>query len=203
VIKKGAIISKRALKLASLLGLIVLLLFVFWRIRQHMRASKDYVQQEPEQKITQDKDIPLSLKLNDQSVQARVLSEQVSSKTYEGRDEHFEEFDQAEQLWVSRVKEIIGKPHFLLYLELKKLNDEEKMLAYKEYHDYLRQKYGEHFSYNISEDQSLREKQINQRYLEKLLKIIGPDTFKSYTEAKDLFNESMRRQDKESIQVEF
>jgi uncharacterized protein YgiM (DUF1202 family) len=82
-------------------------------------------------------------------------------------------------------------------------NEKEKMQAYKEYHNYLRQKYGDKFSYNITDDQSAREKQINQRYLKDLLKLIGPEKFKKYTASKDQFNEEMRRKNKESIQIEF
>ena len=122
-------------------------------------------------------------------------------KTY--NDEEFEVFDKLEKEWNDEVKTIIGEDHYPAYQEMKSRNEKEKMQAYKEYHNYLRKKNGDNFSYNISEDQSIREKSINQQYLKELLKLIGPSKFTKYTSAKDHFNEKMRRNKKEAIQFEF
>jgi hypothetical protein len=67
----------------------------------------------------------------------------------------------------------------------------------------LRQKEGDKFSYSISNDQSVREKEINQRFLKDLLNLIGPEKFRLYISVKDQFNEEMRRNNKEAIQIEF
>lgn len=145
-----------------------------------------------------DKITPTTLKIN-----SATSKEVQKTKEREFTDEDFKEFDQIEKNWLQTVEVIVGEKNYPRYLEMRNRSEQEKMQAYKEYHDYLRQKYGDTFSYNISEDQSIREKQINQRYLKELLQLIGPESFKKYTEAKDLFNENMRRENKESIQMEF
>ena len=118
-------------------------------------------------------------------------------------NDDFEVFDKLEKEWNDKVRTIIGPDNYLAYQDMKSRNEKEKMLAYQEYHDYLRKKNGDNFSYNISEDQSVREKNINQHYLKELLKLIGTEKFVKYTSAKDQFNEKMRRDKKASIQIEF
>lgn len=118
-------------------------------------------------------------------------------------EEQFAAFDRMEKEWLTTVQGIIGADHYNRYLEMRDNNEKEKMMAYKEYHDYLRQKYGDKFNYNISEDQSVREKEINQHYLQELLKLIGHDKFQVYLKARDKINEDNRRNNKEFIQIEF
>lgn len=158
------------------------------------------IESETNQNQKTEKNVPSSLKINPK---AKVSGEDQKTKDREFTEEDFKEFDQIEKNWLGTVELIIGEKNYPRYLEMRNQNEKEKMQAYKEYHDYLRQKYGDTFSYNISEDQSIREKQINQRYLKELLELIGPEAFKKYTDAKDLFNENMRRENKESIQMEF
>lgn len=151
-----------------------------------------------------DTKVPPSLKINTQAkVAGNKPEENKNYRLKESKDEQFEIFDKLEKEWLTKAQAIIGAEKYSQYLEMRNQNDKEKMQAYKEYHDYLRQKYGDKFSYNISDDQSIREKQINQRYLKDLLKLIGPEKFKIYTATKDQFNEEMRRNNKEAIQIEF
>jgi uncharacterized short protein YbdD (DUF466 family) len=118
-------------------------------------------------------------------------------------EEQFDAFDRMEKAWLATAESIIGVNHYARYLEMRENNDKEKMMAYKEYHDYLRQKFGDKFTYNISEDQSVREKEINQRYLKELLALIGETKFQAYLKARDKINEENRRNNKEFIQIEF
>jgi hypothetical protein len=148
-----------------------------------------------------DPKIPPSLKTNP------MTDPSVEKKNYRvhetAEDEQFVEFDKIENAWLVIAEEIIGADKYAQYVDLRNRNEKEKMQAYKEYHDYLRQKYGDKFTYNITDDQSIREKQINQRYLKELLTLIGPEKFKNYNAAKDELNEEIRRENKESIQIEF
>lgn len=118
-------------------------------------------------------------------------------------EEEFAAFDEMEKKWLSSVKNIVGDKNYAGYLGMREQNEKEKMIAYKEYHDYLRQKYGDKFTYNISEDQSVREKEINQRYLKDLLEMIGKEKFQAYVKARDKINEENRKNNKEFIQIEF
>ncbi len=118
-------------------------------------------------------------------------------------EEQFAAFDRMEKAWLAVAESIIGITHYPRYLEMRDNNEKEKMMAYQEYHDYLRQKFGDKFEYNISEDQSIREKDINQRYLKDLLALIGNEKFQAYVKARDKINEENRRNNKAFIQIEF
>lgn len=115
----------------------------------------------------------------------------------------FAAYDEVENKWLAEVQNIMGDEFYPQYLEMRERNEKEKMQAYKEYHDFLRKKHGDNFSYNISEDQSIREKKINQIYLKELLQLVGEKKFKAYIEARDKINENNRRNGREFIQVEF
>ncbi len=185
--------------------ILVFIVIIAWFVYRAMHApvAKNEVVIESETKIAADKNIPPSLKINQDAKNSHTENGEVKSRVYEKEDASFEEFDKMDEAWLAKAKEIVGEDKYALYLDMRKRNDDEKLIAYKEYHNYLRQKYGDKFSYNLSEDQSAREKQINQKYLKELLKLIGPEAFKKYTAEKDQFNEKMRRQNKSSIQVEF
>ena len=126
-----------------------------------------------------------------------------AGKVVESPENNFELYDRMEKKWLNLVLNIVGSKTYPLYLEMRERNDQEKMRAYKEYHDYLRLKYGDKYSYHISEDQSIREKKINEHYMNELLKLIGEEKFKTYLKAKDNFNEESRRQSKEAMIIEF
>ena len=117
--------------------------------------------------------------------------------------DQFAVFDKMEKSWLAVAETIIGKVNYPRYLEMRESNEKEKMMAYQEYHDYLRQQFGDKFEYNISEDQSIREKDINKRYLKDLLTLIGNKKFQAYVEARDKINEENHRKDKSFIQIEF
>ncbi|MDD4975529.1 MAG: hypothetical protein PHY93_14310 [Bacteriovorax sp.] len=184
----------------------ILLISVGWFVYRALRVPLEKV-------VETDSDIkviatntftiaPPSLKVH-APIAGTAPEEKKNYRVRETEDEQFEVFDKLESAWLLKAQEIIGADKYALYLDMRNRNEKEKMQAYKEYHDYLRQKYGDKFSYNITDDQSAREKQINQRYLKDLLKLIGPEKFKNYTATKDQFNEEMRRKNKESIQIEF
>jgi hypothetical protein len=136
-------------------------------------------------------------------VQKKNKETHKAGKAVETTENNFAIYDQMEKKWLDSASLIIGPKTFPIYLEMRERNDKEKMQAYKEYHDYLRFKYGDKYSYNISEDQSIREKKINERYLNDLLKLIGQEKFKAYLKAKDDFNEESRRRSKEAMIIEF
>jgi hypothetical protein len=148
---------------------------------------------------------PKSLK-NETTPPVRLPSEP-KSKTYEemapDQEEKFEIFDKMEKKWLDQVKTIIGPKNYPIYLDMRDQNEKEKAEAYKQYHEYLRQKHGDQFSYKISEDQSTAEKNINQKYLKELVTIIGEQKFAEYLKARDQINEEYRRQNKLFIQIEF
>ncbi len=146
-------------------------------------------------------DVPVTLKTGDDTTTPRKVREH--SELTKDEEEQFAEYDQMEKTWLEDVKSIIGDKEFGPYLEMREINEKEKMQAYKEYHDYLRKKFGDKFNYNISEDQSVREKEINQKYLKKLLEKIGKEKFQAYLLARDKVNEKNRRQNKLFLQIEF
>jgi hypothetical protein len=137
--------------------------------------------------------------------QALAPADSSPQKIIKTPDKNFEEYDQNEKVWLGKIETILGEKDFQYYTDLREKNDQEKMQAYKEFHEYLRQKHGDNFSYNISEDQSVREKEINTKYTRMLLKKIGEEKFKMYLNKRDEFNEELQRQSKDgqALVVEF
>jgi hypothetical protein len=144
--------------------------------------------------------VPNTIKVDDQKSEPIKIK-----KIVETKDDNFIAFDKMEKEWLTKVSNLIDKKEYSVYLELRELADKEKNIAYQEYHDYLRQKYGNNFKYNISEDQSIREKKINEKYLQDLLKLIGEEKYKKYLKLKDEYNESLIRNSngKSVITIEF
>lgn len=115
-------------------------------------------------------------------------------KVYEVKEDKFDVFDRIEKEWLSQVSVLLGEKNYTLYLDMRDRNEKEKLQAYQAFHDYLRSKYGENFKYNISEDQSVNEKRINDKYQKELLKLIGEEKYKTYLKTLDQFNEKTRRE---------
>lgn len=192
--------------------IVLFIILVSWFVYRatHAPVPKNEVVIDSDTAIAPAQNVPSTLKVNGtqedktRPVQPGFGPQKVRVyESPEAKDEKFEEFDRQEKVWLGKVKSIIGDKDFPIYVEMREQSEKEKLMAYKEYHDYLRQKFGDKFSYNISEDQSIREKEITKRYLAQLLKMIGDEKFKQYTAARDQFNEDMRRNNKDSIQVEF
>lgn len=131
--------------------------------------------------------------------------EGTQNKVYETKDEKFERFDQMEKEWDVVAKNLFGPKEYLEYVDMKERNEKEKMEAYEAYHDYIRKKYGNNFKYNLSEDQSVREKSINDKYLNSLQKLIGDEKYKAYLKRKEDFNRDLIRKSngQSSIIIEF
>lgn len=196
--------NKKGLTVIAILIVVVILTWFIYRVLNSSETEEVISDSNP-QVHSIDSKIPPSLKITAPEEQKAIEQGAITGnkKILSKDDENFEIFDKMEKNWLKKAEMIIGPEKYGLYLEMRERNEKEKMQAYKEYHEYLRQKYGDKFSYNISEDQSVREKQINQRYLKELLGLIGPEKFKLYTAAKDQLNEEMRRNNKEAIQIEF
>ncbi|MBC7713858.1 MAG: hypothetical protein H7177_10995 [Rhizobacter sp.] len=144
---------------------------------------------------------PVTIKKENPLVKAQKTREH--SEISKADEDQFAEYDAMEKKWLGNVKSIVGDAFYPSYIEMRDNNEKEKMVAYKEYHDYLRKKYGDKFSYNISEDQSVREKEINQKYLKMLMEKIGTEKFQAYIKARDMINEENRRKKKLFVQIEF
>lgn len=193
--------------------ILVFIILVSWFIYRatHAPVEQSEVVIDSDTAVAPANNVPATLKVEQTKTTEQGKPEQKGFgpqkvRVYEksdSQDDRFLEFDRQEKNWLNEAKTIIGEKDYPVYLQMREQSEKEKLMAYKEYHDYLRQKFGDKFSYNISEDQSIREKDITKRYLGDLLKIIGEEKFKKYISARDQFNEKMRRENKESIQIEF
>ncbi len=159
--------------------------------------------------FTQDKKIVVQPRefqeINNTPVAPVIYNDKSSDIMVKAPDQNFLEFDKVEAEWLTKMSSLLSENENLFYLDLRTRNDEEKMSAYKEYHEYLRQKHGDNYSYNISEDQTIRERDINTKYAKELLKKIGEQKFKSYLEMKDQFNEKLQKKspDGNALIIEF
>lgn len=188
------------------LAIIAVLFILGWFVFRALDKPETVIENDSDPKVhSLNSMTPPSLKITKEDEAKAVKNGAIveKSKVDASADENFEAFDKMEKAWLEKTLAIIGPEKHPLYLDMRTRNDQEKMQAYKEYHAYLRNKFGDKFAYNISEDQSAREKKINQRYFGDLLKLIGPEKFKQYTKARDEMNEQLRRNNLAAIQVDF
>jgi hypothetical protein len=143
------------------------------------------------------KETPATIKTSAATSSEKVFKASVA------QDEQFEAFDKVEGVWLGRVEKIIGPENFPRYTQMRFSNEKEKLKAYQDYHAFLRKKYGDKFTYNISEDQGIQEKKINQKYLKELRALIGDAKFKAYIKARDEINEQSRKEETNHLQIEF
>ena len=141
---------------------------------------------------------PASIKVGDNRLPPKKV-------VYETKDDKFEEYDRIENDWLSKAHKLFSDKEFMLYQDMRKRSDQEKEKAYQAYHDYLRSKFGNNFKYNISEDNSILEKKINDRYQKELLKLVGQEKMRRYVSEREKFNEELRRnsQGKSFLIIEF
>lgn len=188
------------LLIAILVGWFSYKFFIARPIPKEQSMKLDWDQLDATSGIAPEK-VPVTIQKEEPTANIRKTREH--SELSKSDEEQFQEYDLIEKNWLNKVKTIIGEEKYSSYLEIREINEKEKMLAYKEYHDYLRKKFGDKFTYNISEDQSIREKEINQKYLKKLLENIGQTKFQAYLKARDEVNEKNRREKKLFMQIEF
>lgn len=195
--------SKKSL--IFILSSILIIVLGAWLYKAFQSREIEVINESDSKIQKSDSKTPPSLKISQEALKNAKENGAItdSQKLVENEADNFEVFDRLENAWLKKVEVIIGEDKYPLYLDIRDRNEKEKMQAYKEYHDYLRQKYGDKFSYNISDDQSIREKKINQRYLKELLKLIGSEKFKKYIQTKDQVNDEIRRDNKNAIQIEF
>lgn len=123
--------------------------------------------------------------------------------TDEEAEEIIGKIEKIEQKWLDQVHTIVGDQNFEQYLKMRQRNEKEKLDAYNQYHEFLRKKYGDKYAYNISEDQSKKEKEINQNFLKEFKMLIGESKFKDYLKAKDEINKEYQKQNELFMEIEF
>ncbi len=123
--------------------------------------------------------------------------------TDEEAEEIIGKIEKIEQKWLDQVHTIVGDQNFEQYLKMRQRNEKEKLDAYNQYHEFLRKKYGDKYAYNISEDQSKKEKEINQNFLKEFKMLIGEAKFKDYLKAKDEINKEYQKQNELFMEIEF
>lgn len=129
--------------------------------------------------------------------------QQLKELTDEEAEEIIGKIEKIEQQWLSQVHTIVGDQHFEQYLKMRQRNEKEKLEAYNQYHEFLKKKYGDRYAYNISEDQSKKEKEINQNFLREFKMLIGEAKFKEYLKAKDEINKEYQKQNELFMEIEF
>jgi uncharacterized short protein YbdD (DUF466 family) len=198
---------KRSLNIIGILFFIIIVGIYYYSQLPKSRPTISY-EEIKKKRDSYIKKNPESLEIHNSPTTIKVSSETESvpqNKVYETKDEKFERFDQMEKEWDVIAKKLFGPSEYLEYVDMKEKNEKEKMEAYEAYHDYLRKKYGNNFKYNLSEDQSIREKSINDKYLNSLRKIIGDKKYIIYLKAKDDFNRNLIRKSgsQSTINIEF
>ncbi len=136
---------------------------------------------------------PVNPFLPGQKLDPQTLSE-------EEIEELEEYFDKVEMGWATKMKELLvdelklGEDVLEEYGSLRENYEEEKMVAFQEFHEFMVAKYGENYAYNPTEEMEVFENKVQGIYLEKLRTKLGDENYSRYLEVKDSYNDQLRRE---------
>ncbi|MCO4794741.1 MAG: hypothetical protein KC493_13565 [Bacteriovoracaceae bacterium] len=123
-----------------------------------------------------------------------------TSLTEEEIEEMEEYFDRVEIGWGKRMEEFfmkeanLGEDAMEDYGQLRENYEEEKMIAYQEFHEFMVAKHGENYAYNPTEEMEIFENKVQDIYLDKLRKQLGDENYSRYLEVKDQYNDQLRKE---------
>ena len=113
----------------------------------------------------------------------------------------FEEyFEEVEKNWATQIEALfvgefsLGEDALEKYMNLREGYEEEKMIAFQEFHEFMVSKYGENYSFQPSADMESFENKVEVVYLEKMKNLLGQENFERYLEVKNEFNERIRKE---------
>ena len=136
---------------------------------------------------------PVNPFLPGQKLDPQTLSE-------EEIEELEEYFDKVEMGWASKMKELfidelkLGDETLEEYGSIRENYEEEKMVAYQEFHEFMVAKYGENYAYNPTEEMEVFENKVMGIYLEKIRTKLGDENYSRYLEVKDSYNDQLRKE---------
>lgn len=122
--------------------------------------------------------------------------------TEEEMEELDEYFDQVEEEWESKVKDLFINQMGMTqedvddYYKMKEGYEEDKVEIYQEFHEEMVAKHGDSYQFKPSEEMSSFEKKLREDYQNAFRKRIGEENYKLYLETIDSFNERVRREQK-------
>jgi hypothetical protein len=123
--------------------------------------------------------------------QDKDIDELISDEELNEMNEYLEKIDsewnnEIENLFMSDSKN--GKVHVELYRELKRGYEDERERRYEAFHEEMRKKHGENYSYPPSSDEEMFNEKLVKAYEKVLSEKIGKEKMIEYMSLKDRFN---------------
>ncbi|MDD0852089.1 hypothetical protein HBN50_03230 [Halobacteriovorax sp. GB3] len=118
----------------------------------------------------------------------------LSDEELEEMEEHFMEVEgrwraEIEQLFIKELE--LSEEFVADYYKMREGFEKDSYLAFETYHEQMRLKHGDNYSYNPTEDEEAFQKEIRETYEKKLLEKMGKEKFRKYIQVKDRFNEGL------------
>jgi len=107
-------------------------------------------------------------------------------------------FVKVEKDWKNKMRNMImtdfklGSEVFKQYEVLREGLERDKMEAFEEFHSYMRDKYGDNYTYNPTEDEDQFSKKLHEDYADRLRKLLGEENYKRYLEEKERENRRLK-----------
>lgn len=107
-------------------------------------------------------------------------------------------FDKIEKKWTQKVEAYFkenfpGENVFNEFSNLRDRFEEEKVLAYENFHERMLDKFGEDYEFRPTEIDDKEVREINDRYEDELKNLLGEEHFQTYIEMREDFNEQIRK----------
>ena len=113
-------------------------------------------------------------------------------------DEFEEYFEEVEKNWLTQIESLfigefsLTEEKIEAYLNIREGYEEEKMIAFQEFHEYMIQKHGENYTFTPTEDMEQFENKVVQTYKEKMEKFLGENNYARYKEVLEEYNNRLR-----------
>ena len=130
-----------------------------------------------------------------------LMFEFMPIEVFDPEIEEFEEyFEAVEKNWIIQIESLFIGEFSLTedkienYLDIREGYEEEKMIAFQEFHEYMIQKHGENYTFTPTPDMEQFENKVVQTYKEKMEQFLGENNYVRYKEVLEEYNNRLRRE---------
>jgi hypothetical protein len=197
---------KKKVSIVIATGLIIIIFYLMGTRSKPMRTKTDFhknnssktqIEQGKYKKI--DSDIVSDSKNKEvtQIHETQLNPEQLSEEEIEEFEEYFEA---VEKNWIIQIESLFIGEFSLTedkienYLDIREGYEEEKMIAFQEFHEYMIQKHGENYTFTPTPDMEQFENKVVQTYKEKMEQFLGENNYVRYKEVLEEYNNRLRRE---------
>ncbi|MBT7608279.1 MAG: hypothetical protein HN576_00890 [Bacteriovoracaceae bacterium] len=109
-------------------------------------------------------------------------------------------FEEVEKNWITRIESLFVSEFTFEdekmeeYMDIRDRYEEEKMIAFQEFNEFMVSKYGENYTFTPTKDMEVFENKLESVYKEKMRAFVGDENYIRYREVLEEYNERLRQE---------